>query len=83
MRLLDELHEVHPTLLTAMAMLADYTGLPLTTGTEELQFAIADMRVQKVTKKVDNAVPKLDIECKVVNAATPVQVVTRTADAAL
>ena len=79
----DNSWELAKAAQTAMSLLADYSGLALTSGTEELQFAIADMRVQKVTKKVDSAVPKLDIECKVMNAATPVQVVTRTSDVAL
>ncbi len=79
----DNSWEVAKQAQTALSLLADYSGLPLTAGTEGLQFAIADMRVQKVTKKADSAVPKVDVECKVMNATVPLQVVIRTADNAL
>lgn len=80
----DDSWEVAKQAQSAISMLASYSGLALTSGTEQLQFVIADMRVQKVAKKDDgNGVPMVDVECKVVQATTPVQVVTRTNDTAL
>ena len=68
---------------TAVSFLTDYTGLALTSGTEHLQVAIADLRVDDVVKKVENGVPKLDLTLKGQQAATAMQVVIRTADNAL
>lgn len=68
---------------TAMQLLCTYTGGALDVGTETFQVAIADMRVTKVTKKVDNGVPKVDVECKVMQTATSLQIVIRTADVAI
>lgn len=68
---------------TAMTLLCTYTGGALSTGTETFQVAIADMRVTKVTKKVDGGVPKVDVECKVMQSTTPLQIVIRTSDTAL
>lgn len=68
---------------TALQMLCTYTGPALGVGTETFQVAIADMRVTKVTKKVDSGVPKVDVECKVMQTTTPLQIVIRTADIAI
>ena len=68
---------------TAVSFLTDYTGLPLTTGNEHLQVAIADLRVDDLTKKVENGVPKLDLTLKGQQAATPMQIIVRTSDSAL
>jgi len=68
---------------TALTLLCTYTGLALSVGTETFQVAIADMRVTKVTKKLDNGVPKVEVECKVMQTATPLQIVIRTSDAAI
>ena len=68
---------------TAVSLLTDYAGLALSTGTERFQVAVADGRVAKVTKKVENGVPKLDLELVGTDATTPLQVVFRTSDTAL
>lgn len=68
---------------TAVSFLTDYTGLALTSGTEHLQVAIADLRVDDLTKKVENGVPKLDLTLKGQQATTPMQIIIRTADSAL
>lgn len=68
---------------TAVSLLADYTGLALTTGNERFQVALSDLRVSKVTKKVENGMPKLDLELSGKQATTPLQIVLRTSDTAL
>ena len=80
----DNSWEVAKLAQTPLAFLASYTGAALTTGNEQLQAAIADMRVQKVTKKVDAGVPKVDVEAKVMQSSgVPLQIVMRTSDTAL
>ena len=69
---------------TAVTLVATATGLTaLSTGYETLQAVLADLRVQKVAKKIDAGVPKLDIELSAKNATTPMQIVVRTSDSAL
>ena len=68
---------------TTATLLFDYSGLALSSGTERCQIAFADCRVSKVTKKVEDGMPKQDIELKVAWTATSLQVVNRTSDSAL
>lgn len=68
---------------TAIQILGDYSGATLPTDKERLQVALADLRIDDLTKKVENGIPKLDLTMKGMQATTPMQVVLRTTDTAL
>lgn len=69
---------------TSVPFLVTATGVTaLGTGYETLQFDAAATRVTKCTPKVENGVPKLDVELSAKSATTPVQTVIRTSDTAL
>jgi hypothetical protein len=68
---------------TPVSLLTDYSGRTLDAGTERFQVALSDLRVTKITKKVESGMPKLDLELSGKQATTPLQVVIRTSDTAI